>query len=248
VKPDFDTDEGIGRRARLGVLVLAEDATVEPELARITALEGVALYHSRIPMAAEVRPDTLARMERELPDAVRLLPAAADLEVVAYACTSGATVLGSEAVSRAIGTVLPRARVTDPLAAILAAGRALEVRRLGLLTPYLPAISERLRGALEQAGFEIVAFGSFEQSDDRIVARITPTSILRAAEQVAQAAACEALVISCTSLRCLDILEELEQRTAIPAISSNQALGWQMLRLSGIHDPLPGFGRLLSER
>ncbi len=246
MKPDFDTDEGIGRRARLGVLVLAEDATVEPELARITALEGVALYHSRIPMAAEVRPDTLARMERELPDAVRLLPAAADLEVVAYACTSGATVLGSEAVSRAIGTVLPRARVTDPLAAILAAGRALEVRRLGLLTPYLPAISERLRGALEQAGFEIVAFGSFEQSDDRIVARITPTSILRAAEQVAQAAACEALVISCTSLRCLDILEELERRIGIPAISSNQALGWQMLRLNGIHDPLHGFGRLLS--
>ncbi len=247
MKLDFDTDGGSGRRATLGVVVLANDETLEPELARITAREGVALHHTRVPMAAEVRPDTLARMIGDLPDAVALLPAAADFDVIAYGCTSGTTVIGSEAVSRAIRTVFPRARVTDPLTAIVAAGRALAVRRLGLVTPYVRAVSGCLRGALERAGFDVVAFGSFEQGDDRLVARIAPASILRAAERVAKTAACDALVISCTNLRCLDILAEIERRTGIAAIASNQALGWHMLRLGGIRDPIPGFGRLLSQ-
>ena len=37
---------------------------------------GLALYTTRIPFAPEVTPDTLARMETDLPAAVRLLPTA----------------------------------------------------------------------------------------------------------------------------------------------------------------------------
>ncbi len=246
MKLDFDTAEEGRGRATFGIVVLASDETLEPEVARLTLPLGIRLHHTRIAMAAQVRSDTLAAMERTLPEALRLLPAAADFDVIAFGCTSGATVLGSEAVARAVRTVFPRTRVTDPLAAIVAAARALEARRLGLVTPYLPAVSERLRGALEQAGFDIVASGSFAQGDDRVVARITPASIRRAAEQLAGAAACDVLVVSCTNLRCLDILAELEERIGVAVISSNQALGWHMLRLVGIRDPVPGFGRLLS--
>lgn len=238
----FDTDAGIGTRATLGAIVLKTDETLEPEFARMMALDGVASYHSRIPMVPEIRPDTLARMEADLPAAARLFPSSLDFDVIGYGCTSAATVIGSDAVARAVQGVYPGARVTDPLAAIIAAGRALAVSRLGFLTPYIPQVSEKMREKLGDAGFEITRFGSFEEGDDRIVARITEASISAAARKVAQGA--DAVVIACTNLRCLRIIPEVEAKTGVPVISSNQALGWHMLRLAGVDDELSGFGRL----
>ncbi|KAE9629778.1 maleate cis-trans isomerase family protein [Parasedimentitalea maritima] len=243
---DFETDEGIGTRATLGVIVLETDETLEPEFARMTDLEGVALYHSRIPMVSEIRPDTLAQMEADLPASARLLPPSLPFDVIGYGCTSASSVIGSENVARSVRTVFPNARVTDPLAAIIAAGKRLGIERLGFVTPYVPEVSERMRGRLEEGGFEIAAFGSFEEGDDRVVARITEQSILAAAVQVAQTALCEAVVIACTNLRCLSVIPEIEARTGIPVFSSNQALAWHMLRLAGVEDQRPAFGRLFA--
>jgi maleate isomerase len=136
--------------------------------------------------------------------------------------------------------------VTDPLAAIIAATRALRVENIGFLTPYAPQVSARMRGRLEQAGLSIASFGSFEESHDPTVARITPDAIRRGAIAVAEQAPCDAIFIACTNLRCLDVIPEIEAETGIPVLSSNQAMGWHMLRLAGVNDQRPGFGRLFS--
>jgi len=242
VRLSFETDAGIGTRATLGVVVLEADETLEPEFSRVMALDGVALYHSRVPMVPEVRPDTLARMEADLPEAARMFPPAPAFDVIGYGCTSAATVIGSEAVAAAVQKARPTAQVTDPLAAIIAAGRALGVRRLGFLTPYIPQLSARMGERLCDAGFEIAAFGSFEEADDRVVARITEAAIGDAARRLAVGA--DAVVISCTNLRTLRIIPEIEAATGRPVISSNMALAWHMLRLAGIDDALPQFGQL----
>ncbi|MBG6176496.1 maleate isomerase [Labrenzia sp. EL_208] len=244
MKLEFDTDIGIGTRATMGMIVLETDETLEPEFSRIMALEGVALYHSRIPMVPEVRADTLAKMERDLPASARLLPSAPDYDVIGYGCTSASSVIGSENVASAIRTVYPNALVSDPLAAVIAAGRELKAKRLGFITPYIPEVSERMRRRLVEAGFDIAGFGSFEEGNDRTVARICEKSIVAAAENIAAAAPCDAIVISCTSLRTLNIIKEMERKVGVPIISSNQALAWHMLRLAKIRDPLPDFGLL----
>ncbi|MEQ9693840.1 aspartate/glutamate racemase family protein [Shimia sp. SDUM112013] len=246
MKLSFETDQGIGTRASFGVVLLQEDETLEAELARLMALDGVALHHSRIRMANEIRPDTLARMEADLPDAVRMLPSAPSYDVIGYACTSAATVIGSDRVARAVQTVLPNAGVTDPLAAMIAAGRHLGVRRLGFVTPYVPEVSQQMRNRLSDAGFDIVAFGSFEESDDRVVARIRADSILNAALSVAAQSRCEALVIACTNLRVLRVLPAIEARLGIPVLSSNVALAWHMLRLAGVQGARPDMGCLFA--
>ena len=218
------------------------DETLEPEFAQMMDLEDVALYHSRIAMAAEVNPETLSRMECDIPASVQLFPPSLDFDVIGYGCTSASTIIGSQNVARAIGSVYPMAQVTNPLVAIIAAGNKLGAKRLGFITPYLPQVTERMRLKLEEAGFEISAFGSFEEGDDRIVARISERAINKAANQVSQMAQCDAIVIACTNLRCLAIIDEIEASTGIPVISSNQALGWHMLRLAGITEPRSGFG------
>lgn len=243
---DFDTDRGLGTRATLGVIVLETDETLEPEFARIMDRAGVALYHSRIAMAPEIRPETLLLMEHDLPAAARLLPPSLRFDVIGFGCTSASTVIGSDRVAAALRRVCPGARVTDPLAAILAACRHLGTRRLGFVTPYIPEVSSRMRGKIEAAGFEIAGFGSFEEDRDRVVARITPASILRAVEAVAAQAPCDAVFVSCTNLRCLDIIPEAEARLGIPVISSNTALAWHMLRLAGVGDCPDRLGRLFA--
>ncbi|MCK8465118.1 Asp/Glu racemase [Aliiroseovarius sp. S1339] len=244
MKLDFETDQGIGTRANLGVIVLENDETLENEFRRILDIDGVALYHSRIPMGPEIRPDTLPQMLDDLPAATRLLPPALNFDVIGYGCTSATSVIGPENVAAAIQTVCPSARVTDPLTAIIAAGRHLGVTRLGFLSPYVAAVSQTMRDRLSEAGFQITSFGSFEESNDQIVGRITPDSILTAAQQIADAAPCDAIVISCTALRCLDIIPKIEAQTGKPVLASNPALAWHMLRLAGINGAREGIGRL----
>lgn len=244
MKLEYKADNGIGSRATLGVIVLQTDETLEPEFAQIMDVAGVALYHSRIPMVSEITPETLAQMERDLPASARLFPPALDFDVIGYGCTSASSVIGSGNVAAAIQTVFPKAKVTNPLDAIIAAGHAVGAKRLGFLTPYLPEVSAGMRDKLQHAGFEIAGFGSFEEGDDRCVARISEASIVEAAKHVAAMNDADAIVISCTNLRCLNIIPEIEAATGVPVISSNQAMGWHMLRLSGVNDQMPDFGRL----
>ncbi|MCV6584285.1 MAG: Asp/Glu racemase [Marinibacterium sp.] len=243
MKLDVQTDDGIGTRARLGLIVLEADETIESDLSRMLRLDGVALFVSRIPMVAEIRPETLARMERDLPASAALFPAAR-LNGIGYGCTSAATVIGSDHVARAIQSTRPQTPVTDPLAALIAGARHLGACRLGFVTPYIPEVSAGLRTRLHEAGFDIAGFGSFEEMNDAVVARITPGAILAAIETVAAQAPCDAIVVSCTNLRALDVIAEAEARTGVPVLTSNQALGWHLLRRAGLADTQAGLGRL----
>jgi maleate isomerase len=195
-------------------------------------------------MVPEIRPDTLAKMEHDLPASARLLPPSLSFDAIGFGCTSASTVIGSENVARAVQSVCPGAKVTNPLAAIIAAAQSLGAKRLGFVTPYVPEVSAKMRQKLEEAGFKIAGFGSFEEGNDRVVARITEASILHAIEAVAATAPCDAVVVSCTNLRCLDVIGQAEKKIGVPVISSNQALAWHMLRLAGIGDTSAEFGRL----
>jgi len=240
----FETDSGIGTRATLGLIVLQTDETIEPEFARLMDIDGVALYHSRIPMQPDITSETLKAMQADLPASASLFPTSADFDVVGYGCTSASTVIGPKGVADAIQSVHPKARVTDPISSIIAACDAFDAKNIAFVTPYVAEVSARMREMIENSGRKIVAFGSFEEGDDRVVARIQPSDILAAAERVAAQAECDAVVVSCTNLRTAGIVEDAEQRIGKPVISSNLALAWNMLRLAGIRAKETGKGML----
>ena len=244
----FETDAGPGERARIGLIILQSDQTIEPEFASLLRELGVALYHARIPNAMEVTPDTLRQMERELPGTVRLLPREFRFDAIGYCCTSGATEIGEEKVDRIIRRIHPDARTSNPLSACKAALRALGLKRIALVTPYLPSVTTDLRQELEAAGFEVSAVASFCQSNDLTVARIAPHSILEAIEEIGGGEDCDGVFVACTGLRALEIIPEAEVRVQKPVLSSNQALAWHLMRLIGIEDNLKRGGRLFRAR
>lgn len=242
----FETDGGVGARAAIGLIVLASDQTIEHEFRLMLNLPGVAVYESRIYNANDITPETLRAMEGEIAQATRLILPGVELNVVGFGCTSASMLLGEQTIGARIREARPGIAFTTPVTGAFAGLRALNAHRIAVLTPYSDEVNAGIRAYVEQAGFEVVVMGSFKERDDRTVARISPAAIADAAEQLVAGSGAEALFVSCTSLRLVEQVAALEARIGIPATSSNHALGWHCLRLAGVDDSLPRFGRLFT--
>lgn len=243
MKAPYTLSKPIGTRATLGLIVLQTDETLEPEFRRFFTAPDVALYVSRVPSGADVTPETLAAMEAEIPRAAGLLPPSLTFECVGYACTSGATVIGPDVVARQVSGRCKTASVTDPLTAVKAALGHLGARRIGMLTPYIESVTAPMRAALEADGYEIGTLASFEEAEEAKVARIDDRSMISA---VAGMGEMDAVFLSCTNLRTLDVIAPIEAQLGVPVISSNQALAWHMARSAGIAADLC-VGRLMQD-
>ncbi|MEM9585024.1 MAG: Asp/Glu racemase [Pseudomonadota bacterium] len=244
----FTTDNGAGTRARLGLLVLESDHTMEWEMRQLTDLPGVCVYHARLANDVTVTPETLAKMETELPIAAGLLPGYLDLSALGYGCTSASTIIGEDRVAEILAKAHPGVPSSNPLTAAKAALRVLGVARLGLVTPYTPDVTQAMQARFEEAGIQITTVGSFYEESDAVVGRITPEAILEAALSVGRSDAVDGVFISCTSLRAASIIAQAEEALGKPVTASNHALAWHLLRLAGIQDEIAGFGRLFTHQ
>ncbi len=237
-------DQGLGERARIGVIVLATDQTIEHEFRDMLDIPEVAFYESRIPNAQEINHETLAAMEQHITPCTAVIMPDQRLDVVAYGCTSGAMVIGDDAVRGRIHEVRPGIPTTTPIAAALAAFGALGARRICLITPYVDAVNRSMRGYIREHGFDVPVMASWNISDDDLVARITPASIRQAVLEVGASEQTDLVFVSCSNMRVAEIVEDLEAEIGKPVTSSNHAMAWHCLRLAGYDDPVEGYGRL----
>jgi len=160
--PPFETREI--RAPQLGLIVLQADETIERDM-RLLLPAQAGLMVSRVPSGTHVTPHTLSAMSAELENAARLFPRSAQFSVVGYGCTSGTAEIGSARVAKAVNAGARTGHVTEPVSALIAACHHLDVARLGILSPYVQSVSERLHEVLSKAGFEISAFASFNESE-----------------------------------------------------------------------------------
>ena len=240
---DFTTDAGFGARALLGLIVLASDRTLEAEMRQIQ-IDGVDWLHARIHNDDEVTPQTLTAMRDRLPEAAALLPPGFAFDALGYGCTSASTLIGEVAVSQALQSAHPEVPCTNPVSAAVAAFRSLKAQRIAIVTPYTAEVTAPIVSLFEKEGFEVSTVGSFLEPLDSVVCRITEDSVAGAVEQVAQQAPCDAVFVSCTSLRLFGVVNQLEESLNKPVVSSNLALTWHLLRLAGINDVLETHGML----
>ena len=56
----------------------------------------------------------------------------------------------------------------------------------------------------------------------------------------------DALFISCTAIRAVDVVDEIERMLNKPVVCANQALFWEAVRTAGYAAPMEGYGRLLT--
>lgn len=221
------------RLPQLGLIVLQSDETIERDMRRLIPPDAELLV-SRLPSSAHVTSETLSAMEAHLGAAAGLLPGGARLAVVGYGCTSGAAEIGPKRVAEAVSGAIVTGSVTEPLSALVAACSHLAISRLAVVSPYVPTVSARLSERLADAGITVDGIASFEEDEEARVVRIDRASVIKAALEVVAAREVDALFLSCTNLRTLDVIEPLESETGLPVMSSNLVLAWHMLRLARV--------------
>ncbi|MEM7239146.1 MAG: Asp/Glu racemase [Pseudomonadota bacterium] len=244
----FSATEHFGARARIGLIVLASDWTIEGEFREVLARLGadVGLYSARISNDTHVSPETLAAMGPRLTETAGTLLPEGTFDIIGYGCTSASTVLGEDAVATAITAAKPGALVTTPITAAFRAFDTLSMRRVAVLTPYARPVNDVVLRYLQERGIDVPVFGSFNEPNDRIVGAISSQSLRNAVLQLVDGRDVDGVFVSCTSLRMNTLIASLEDELDLPVTSSNHALIWDCLRRAGVGEPLSGLGRLYS--
>ena len=221
---------------RVGLLLLETDHTTELEFARHMPHDLVGIYANRVTYANPTTPENLRKMMPLLSArAAEILPGS-DLDIIYYGCTSASFVIGDEVVRSEINATKPGAMVITPTLAALAAFQALRLHSIALLTPYVPETSAPLETYFANAGLSVKRHACLGLEDDRDMARLDPDTLIRAA-CAADHPDAQALFISCTALRSVEVAGAIEREIGKPVITSNQAAVWHTLSLLGLPRP-----------
>ena len=227
----FHYEQSDDGRKTLGLVVLQTDETIEDDFRRLIP-PSVRLMVTRIPSGREVTRESLGAMEDSLTASVGLFPEDLVFDAIGYGCTSGTAQIGPDRIVELVQSGANAREVSNPLSALIAACESQGIRRMAILSPYIESVSSRLMEVLGQHGIETPVFGSFSESNEARVVRISAASIEEAACQLVADAEVDALFLSCTNLRTLDVIGPLERELRIPVLSSNLVLAWDLLRLT----------------
>jgi len=149
----------------------------------------------------------------------------------------------TETISQASG--LPAVTMST---AVIEGLRSMNVRRLAVATAYNDDVNSRLRGFLEESGFEVLAMKGLGIVQIAGVNNVEQRDLLRFCIGVFRAAPqVDGMLVSCGGLRTLEILAELEGQTGVPVVSSTPHALRAGVRLLGLSGRAVGYGRLLSQ-
>jgi maleate isomerase len=232
-----------GARLRLGVIVPSGNAVAEPEIAAMLS-PGVRAYITRLPLTGS-SPAELTAMLADVDRAADLL---ADMspDLIAFHCTAVTT--AAPDLGRAIQekiqdrTRIPAITTSE---ALLAALRALEARRIVLLTPYVESVHTAETAFLKANGVGVIADAFLGIDSNAEMGRLDP-GVLYDFVLEHRTDDADAYLVSCTAIRSAPLIAPLEDALGRAVLTSNQAMIWHAQRSAGVEDSVEGFGRLLS--
>ena len=134
--------------------------------------------------------------------------------------------------------------VVTPLTAALAAFELLRVRSISLLTPHPGEVNRSSVEFFESNDIEVVNVDTFDMDNDVAIANLTPEMIYERALTSFHRKA-QAMFISSTALRAVEIVERAENVSGKPVLTAVQCLFWEALRRCGHDKPVEGFGKFL---
>lgn len=236
-------------RARFGILVPFTNTNLEPDMAMIRP-DGVSMHFARLGgYDADEIPDETQMQglgASDLEEPLRLLNGVKP-DVVFYGCTS-ATLTHGPGFDRQLAARIKAdsgAETVTAAGALVVALTALKAKRIGFASPYVPAINDMAVRFLSDMGFDTVQRTDVEGVlDNDGQGALQPDDVFDLGLKADHPKA-DALVLSCTDMRSIEVIDRLEAATGKPVVSSNQALMFAALHALGMKDRIVGFGRLL---
>jgi maleate isomerase len=232
-----------GWRARLGMLLPSGNVAAESQF-NVMLPAGVSLHTTRLKLTGSSDAELLAMADRVEDGAGLLADACVDL--ILFHCTAVTT--WDAEMDRALpqritaATGLP---ATSTARALMAAFKALEVRRIVMVSPYIEAINAREAAFLESRQISVLKAVGLNIAQAKDMISVEPGEWYRLVRGNIRDEA-DAYFISCTAVRSLEVIADLERDIGRPVVTSNQVAAWHALRTMGVKDKLTGFGQLFS--
>ncbi len=229
------------------MLTPSSNTVLEPVTAAMVAgLPGVSAHFSRFRVTEiALTGDALAQFDdRPILAAAELL-AHAKVDVIAWNGTSSGW-LGFDAdrilCERIEATTGIRA--TTSMLALNEVLTATEVRRFGLVTPYITSVQDRIVANYATIGVTCDAERHLGIQDNFAFAEVSSQTLAANIRSVA-AQRPDAIGVICTNLRSAYLVAELEAETGVPIYDTIATAVWKSLRLAGA-DPaaITGWGGL----
>ncbi|WP_417264031.1 aspartate/glutamate racemase family protein [Celeribacter sp.] len=231
---------------RLGFLIPERNVACEAEFLHFIP-HGMSCHFSRLPRdGAALTKESLVDMMSRVGDQAQLL-SGIDPAVIMCACTSGSFLGEESAIDDLADEVTQRTGVESYTTsrAVVDALKAVNARRVFLVTPYPDEINAAEIAFLEREGFELAGLSSFRCARSEEIRALGSADVERlvmaAREEIAGA---DVVFISCTNLEVIERINRMETELNLPVISSNSATLWRAFRAANINTVNIGAGRL----
>ncbi len=228
---------------KLGIIVPSSNTTMEIEFNRMKP-RNASIHTARMRLR-KVTAESLAEMEKEaINEAIKL--ADAKVDIIAYGCTTGSLIKGAKHASEIEEKIKEKTGIPAVATAnsILRALKVLNAKKIVIATPYIEELNVLEKRFLEENGFEVIRIIGLGIKDNVKIGSLKPEVAYNLALK-AYYPNVDAIFISCTNFRTIEIVEKLENKIGKPVISSNTATLWNMLRFVGYNEPINGYGKLL---
>lgn len=239
----------IDQRRGIGMITPSSNTVLEPVTAAMLAgLPEVAAHFARFRvLEISMSEAALGQFEIEpMLEAARLL-ADAKVQVIAWNGTSSGW-LGFER-DRELCREIEAETGVAAASSVLALNEVLErtgVKKLGLVTPYLSSIQERIIANYAALGIEIVAERHLEDRGNWSFAGYDEATVAGLVREVATARP-DAITVFCTNFRGAPVVAELEAELGRPVYDTIATAVWKSLKVAGV-DPrrVTGWGSLFA--
>ena len=244
---------------RVGLIVPSSNTTMETEIPEILRRRGeiepeTFTFHSSRVRLQHVTKEELDEMVRDS-DRCALELSDAAVDVVAYACLVAIMTQEPgyhEVAERRLSAIAvdngAPAPVVSSAGALVRGIRALGLRRVAIVAPYMKPLTNLVVEYLNDAGIEVVDAISLEIAKNTDVARHDPMRLPEIAGRLRLQDA-EAVVLSaCVQMRSLPAIQVAQERLGLPVISASVATTYEILNRLGLKTVAPRAGALLAGR
>lgn len=253
LKDGARSDDGLGWRAKIGVLVPATNTTAQPEYEAMRPA-WVTNHVSRMaPVDRGVGGDlaayraSLDRNSDHIKAALDLvLPCEPDALLLGHSIdTFTDSVADAEAMRDDLTTYAGGVPMFLPSLAFLAAMQAMNIgRRIAVLTPYFPPGDEKVVRFFTSAGYEIVRLIGMKCPTPLAIAATPEADTIEALRTLAGEDV-DAIIEPGTNTPAAKLAGEAPRWLGKPVFACNTVTYWHTLRSLGITDRVAGFGPLL---
>lgn len=243
----------LGYRMKFGVIAPSTNTIVQPEFHDMSP-HGVTSHFSRIhipddPLGGDADFEILMeRIRAELMTAVDRVMTARPGHVVMG--MSSETFWGG-----LVGSIELKAKLEERAGMAVTMGSdasqaALQkygdIRKIAVMTPYMPVGDEEVRKFFTETGFEVLAIEGFKSESPTAIAHVTAEQMRDSVVRLNDPQV-EAILQVGTNLAFADLAPMAEFWLGKPVLAINTATYWHALRSNGIEDRIAGFGSLLED-